>query len=129
MTVPEFLAKLDNQYTGKKMMGQQYWVYDEEGTAQRIKESILSSRRDGSLTKGKALEEWDLQKDFELWSIDFTEWAELTEYFRDDWYEMSTTKENDTWTNFWTWIWEPHIKPELKATAAKERLSDKSGEN
>lgn len=107
----EFLADLDMEYMGKKMLGSHSHVFSLEGTVQCIKEWILRYRKDRSFTKQEAREEWDIMLKFKCGWIDFGEWYNETNI--DDAYECSQNEMAPEWRHFWERLWVPLIQPIL----------------
>jgi hypothetical protein len=78
----EFVARLadDPDYFMRKV-GHEDRVFDEESTVRLIKETICSQRRDGSITRAEAREEWNRLRVFSQGrdEFDFAEWHQSTE--------------------------------------------------
>lgn len=113
-SVPEFLVDLDIDYMGSKMLGCESQEFDDKGTSQAIRETILEYRREGSITKEQARSEWEEVECLEDGEYDFRQWYEASEHLGPDCYELRRTKTNSNWYWFWKRIWEPLIQPELK---------------
>lgn len=74
-----FLLTADDSYLISKF-GSQRREYDPENTLASVKDHILSTRRDGSMTKDDAREEWDSLKTYEdlRTEFDFSQWYSTT---------------------------------------------------
>jgi hypothetical protein len=117
-TVQEFLANLDIQYMGKKMMGTNLEEYDAEGTVQCVKEHITRDRRTGELDKEAARKMFDEIGEYgDFWDRhDFVEWGRDQQHYP-DWYEFARESVCSEWQNFWDRLWVPLIQPILKASS------------
>jgi len=112
-SVAAFLAEVECDYAGDKMLGADRDVYDEERTVKWIKEWILECRREGAWTGDRAREEWELlglleERGFDAWC-----W----ETSIDDACGMRRERIDRSFKMFWDRIWEPHIRPELRRFA------------
>lgn len=114
-SIESFLADLDSDYLGKKMMGSAFRVHDDEGTQRAIKQHILESRLDGSMDKDEARGEWNLLIDYVAGDIDFRGFMENSELCEP--WEYGRKKPDDCWSHFWDRLWEPMIQPKLKELA------------
>lgn len=119
VSVAQFLSKLDEQYMGKKMLGADYWVPDDDATAGYIRSQILDQRRRASLGKDLARSEWETVQRYDDGDIGFEQWGNETDFFSDDWYEYRQTTGDSCWNNFWEKLW-VLIVPELKKIATPE---------
>lgn len=75
----EFLLGCDDYYLTLKL-GQGRKEYDPKGTLQMVKEHILRYRRDDSLTKAEAREEWNRLETYDNLAreFDFSQWYTAT---------------------------------------------------
>lgn len=113
ISVSRFLAKLDREYMGGKMMGADLYEYSVESTVKCIRETIVEYRKAGVMTKDDARSEWDLSEQLESDGIAFSEWC--GESSLGDGYECHRKEICNTWVQFWSRLWVPLIRPLLES--------------
>lgn len=111
VSVPKFLAELEMDYMGRKMLGAAIEEYSHADTVKAIREKICFERSYEYLTKEEAREEWDRVGPLEENDIPFDVWVSDTSL--EDAYECRRTRTSRTWVNFWEKLWLPLIQPEL----------------
>lgn len=112
-SVPKFLADLDRDYMGGKMMGQFLLEFSLKSTVQAIRETIISDRRSCGMEKAEAANEWELAKQLEDGDLSFEAW--YGESSMVDGYECHRTEVCGTWDSFWNRLWLPLVVPVLKS--------------
>lgn len=117
LTLAEFLSELDMSYMGKKMCGSGFRKFSDEATQDAIRSAILSDRRQGYIGKALARAEWELLQRYVYSDLDFSLWADGTEY--DDPWEFCRNEPNSDWLNMWKKLWEPLVQPELRKLVQK----------
>jgi len=113
VSVPAFLAKLDRDYMGGKMMGQALREFSLKSTVQAIRETIISDRKTCGMTKEEAEGEWELVQRLEDGDLSFESW--YGESSMVDGYECHRTEVCGTWDCFWNRLWVPLVVPVLKS--------------
>jgi hypothetical protein len=112
----KFLSQLHWDYLyGKLMQGRDARLYDGEATLRGIQKRIVELRREGTLTREQAREEWDLAIGSEIddrYSNGFSVWHRDTQL--DDANELYETKNDLQCEQFCQKIW-PHFIERLKA--------------
>lgn len=131
-TLEEFLAQLDRDYMGHKMLGVHSEVIDEDATQEAIKQEIFKQRRVGSFSRDEARAEYSFLQELTDGCVDFNGWASNTAI--DDCYEYQRRCINPCWANFWKYLWRPLIKPALlpasvEASAGNQKASAEGGGN
>lgn len=113
VSVAKFLAGLDRDYMGNKMMGQALMEFSLESTVQAIRESIISDRKTCGMTKEEAASEWALAQLLEDGMLSFEQW--YGESSMVDGYECQCKEVCGTWDGFWKRLWLPLVVPVLKS--------------
>ena len=113
VSVAKFLAGLDRDYMGNKMMGQALMEFSLESTVQAIRETIISDRKSCGMEKEEARNEWELALQLEAGDLSFDAW--YGESSMVDGYECRRTEVCGTWDSFWKNLWLPLVVPVLKS--------------
>lgn len=116
-TLEEFLAQLDLDYMGHKMLGVHSEVIDEDSTQKAIKQTIFELRRTGSYSRDEARAEYGFLQELIDGYVDFNGWAANTAI--DDCYELQQRCIAPCWANFWQYLWKPLIRPALLSDAVE----------
>lgn len=103
-----FLSHIDRDYAAGKFLGGAAAVYDQETTARHVRYMICSYRRDGTLSKERARQEWD---HVELLNESRAAWLAMTRL--PNAFDMYCTVIDHSFQNFWSRLWDPMIKPQL----------------
>ena len=118
-TLADFLADLDMDYMGGKMLGADYYVFSLDETKVAIKEHILEERRQAALTKEEAEEVWERFNSLKDGDITFEMWVN-EESILCDTFDFHRTEPEPSWVHFWNKLWKPFVIPELKKVVNKE---------
>jgi hypothetical protein len=124
-----FVAQLERQsdYVCSKLARRAEW-YDAEGTLKAIKQHILTYRREGSMTKERAAEEWDILVEVcgGFASRGMRDVSEMDQHQFHQWYERTQIGDAH---EFMRYDYRPdvrgfceHVMP-LLATAIREELA------
>lgn len=113
VSVAKFLAGLDRDYMGNKMMGQSLMEFSLESTVQAIRETIIFERKSCGMEKEEARSEWELAERLEDGDLSFEGW--YGESSMVDGYECQRKEVCGTWSNFWDRLWVPMVVPVLKS--------------
>ena len=113
VSVPKFLASLDRDYMGEKMMGQALREFSLKSTVQAIRETIIADRKTCGMEKDEARSEFELVSQLESGDLSFEGW--YGESSMVDGYECHRTEVCGTWDYFWNRLWVPLVVPALKA--------------
>ena len=111
-TMAGFLAKIDSSYAGGKFLAGGHHVADVEASVRAARELIIELRRGEDLDADEAREEWDglrglyHESDLMLWYS--------TSHLPEPW-ECGRSMVNPQWASLWERLWEPGIRPALKA--------------
>lgn len=120
-TLPQFLAGLNWDYMGEKMLNGNIRVPSDERTVNHIKSEIISLRKTGTLDKEEAALEWEFIDEFQRGWTDFRGWCDQT-HLMEPW-EYRCDEPNGQWMSFWDHIWTPLIVPALKQIGDSPRPS------
>lgn len=119
VSMPEFLAKLESSYAGKKFMGLAFKLLDVEGTVVGVKEHVLQGRRDGDFASDEAREIWNEVKyiadegDIDIWMH--------SSPTLDEAHEFLAYTPDPQWTSMWEQLWVPLLQPELARLAGASK--------
>jgi len=112
--MPEFLARLNSSYAGRKFLGSAFMVEDVAKTVQHVKDDIIESRRDPgyqeSVSADMARERWDAI-DGVCDGGDLDAWLHADAY--PDGHEYIVYSQDSSWTAMWERLWLPLIQPAL----------------
>lgn len=116
---PDFLASLDMEYMGIKMLGSDAHEYDYRQTKNEIRHHIKQLRRQRKLTKDEAEEEWCLSEDVECEST-YHDWlvdSKIPDVCELEYGDLLVQVMNHQWQAFWNKLWVPLVVPELRKIA------------
>jgi hypothetical protein len=122
LSVPEFLASLECDYMGRKMLGADLYERDDIATVKSIRDELQEELDSHGMLLHLFEEETELLDKYCDGEISFEEWAEDTSLSEP--YESAVKCICSEWQNFWDKLWVPLVQSALVELCCEAKPAD-----
>lgn len=122
VSVEEFLLQLNEDYMGSKMLAGDLMVFSLKDTVNGIRGEIRDRILEGSISNAEVAFENSICDCLEDEDFSFEDWMKATEL--DEPWESAKKEICPEWSNFWSRLWVPLIKPQLQILVEKRGIAN-----